>query len=121
VRTLEPFKADATLSQRLQEVQQLLTRLRSDYPDLITPFLKFIRTVEDQGALDVKTKKLIEVALAVALKCEWCIAHHTKTALDAGASEAEVIEACGAAILMAGAPAMMATQLVLNAIDELKQ
>jgi AhpD family alkylhydroperoxidase len=111
---------DATLSQRLHEVQQILTRLRKDYPDLISPFLQFMRTVESKGALDVKTKKLIEVALAVALKCEWCIAQHTKTALNAGATEEEIVEACGAAILMAGAPAMMATQRVLTAIDELK-
>jgi AhpD family alkylhydroperoxidase len=47
------------------------------------------------------------VALAVALKCEWCIANHIKYALDAGVSRDELMEACALAITMAGAPALM--------------
>jgi AhpD family alkylhydroperoxidase len=106
---------------RLNEVQGIIQRLRKDYPDLVGPFLMYIRKVEEKGAIEIKTKKLIAVSLAVALKCEWCIAYHTKTALDAGASVDELVEACAVAILMAGAPAMMATKLVLDAIQDFTQ
>jgi len=42
-------------------------------------------------------------------------------ALNHGATPDELFEACMVATLMAGAPAIMNTQLVLQAIDELKK
>ncbi len=70
------------MKEKLLEVDAHIKRLMHDYPDLVGPFLGFIRGVEQEGALDVKTKKLIAVSLAVAQQCEWCIAMHTKLVLD---------------------------------------
>ena len=72
--------------EKLNEVNALVERLGKEYPNLAGPFMVFLRRVEEKGALDTKTKELISVALAVALHCEWCIAFHTKKALDAGAT-----------------------------------
>ena len=72
--------------EKLNEVYALVERLGKEYPNLAGPFMVFLRRVEEKGALDTKTKELISVALAVALHREWCIAFHTKNALDAGAT-----------------------------------
>jgi len=102
----------------LKEVHDIVGKMGEEYPKLAGPFMVFLRRVEEQGVLDTKTKELISVALSVACKCKWCIAFHTKNALDAGATKDEIIEACYVAILMAGGPAFMYTRLVLDAIEE---
>ena len=35
---------------RLKEVQEIIQKLRKDYPDLVGPFLMCIRKVEEKGA-----------------------------------------------------------------------
>ena len=102
----------------LDEVHQLVEKMGEMYPRLAGPFMVFLRRVEEKGVLDTKTKELISVALSVAAKCKWCIAFHTKNALDAGATKDEIMEACYVAILMTGGPAFMYTQFVLKAIEE---
>ena len=102
----------------LNQVHELVAKMGEMYPRLAGPFMVFLRRVEEKGALDTKTKELISVALSVACKCKWCIAFHTKNALDAGATKDEIIEACYVAILMTGGPAFMYTQFVLRAIEE---
>jgi len=102
----------------LKEVETWVERMGKEYPKLAGPFMVFLRRVEEKGALDTKTKELISVALSVACQCKWCIAFHTKNALDSGATKDELIEACLVATLMAGGPSFMYTQLVMKAIDE---
>ena len=102
----------------LKEVESLVETMGKTYPKLAGPFMVFLRRVEEKGALDTKTKELISVALSVALKCKWCIAFHTKGALDAGATKDELIEACYVATLMAGGPAFMYSRLVMNGVEE---
>jgi AhpD family alkylhydroperoxidase len=57
------------------------------------------------GALDVRIKELIALAIAVTRECDGCIASHAEGAARAGATEAEVAEALGVAVLMNGGPA----------------
>jgi AhpD family alkylhydroperoxidase len=57
------------------------------------------------GALDTKTKELIALAIAVVEKCDGCIASHARGAAKQGATEAEVAETIGVAVLMTGGPA----------------
>ena len=54
------------------------------------------------GVLDTKTKELIALAIAVTRECDGCIASHAHGAASAGATEQEVAEMIGVAILMNG-------------------
>jgi AhpD family alkylhydroperoxidase len=91
----------------LKDVGKSLAELRRHYPRQMEPFSSFLKTVEEKGALDTKTKELISIALGIATRCKWCIAFHVKNALEAGATKDEIMEACFVAVLMAGAPALM--------------
>lgn len=56
------------------------------------------------GDLDRKAKELIALGIAVALRCDGCIASHAKGAAREKATEAEVAETIGVAIAMSGGP-----------------
>ena len=56
------------------------------------------------GRLDKKTKELVAVACTYLTRCPYCIAGHTRAALEAGATKEEVAEVIQiAAALNAGA------------------
>jgi AhpD family alkylhydroperoxidase len=48
---------------------------------------------DPSNSLDIKTKSLIGLAVAAQIPCEYCIWFETKSAKDAGATDAEVSEA----------------------------
>jgi AhpD family alkylhydroperoxidase len=89
----------------------------------VDAFMNFFKEAEKPGALSAKEKALIAVAIAVSERCSYCIAIHTKNALDAGATREEILEAAKVAGLMGGGPALAYITLVLEALDafEIKQ
>lgn len=70
------------------------------------------------GALSTKEKEFIVLGIALATHCEPCILVHLEKALVAGASKAEILEACGVAIAMGGGPTMAYVPLVLKYLEE---
>lgn len=92
--------------------------LREFNPSAMNGFLKYVHSTNKDGALSAKFKQIILISVAIAKRCEWCIVYHTKKALELGATREELMEACLVTSLMDGGPAMMHSQVVLNAIDE---
>ena len=72
---------------------QLSRKRRGLAPDTAAAFAAFSEQVFADGALPARTKQLIAVAVAHVTQCPYCIRGHTKGALRAGASEAEIMEA----------------------------
>ncbi|MBN1502158.1 carboxymuconolactone decarboxylase family protein [Candidatus Woesearchaeota archaeon] len=107
-----------SMNETLNEVQASISTLSKEYPNQIKAFMGFMGEMEKEGALSVKTKELISVALSVVAHCKWCIAFHVKNALTAGATKDEVMEACFVATLMNGGPSLMYTQYVVKALEE---
>ena len=97
-----------------------LGKLGKEIPGVMSGFGKFSAEVLKDGALTTKTKELISVALAVGLTCEYCIRFHVPKAVEAGATRAEILEAAGVSMLMAGGPAATyAAVVLLEVLDEL--
>ena len=69
-------------------------------------------------ALDVKTKELIALAIAVATRCDDCVAFHTKAAVEQGATRDEVLETLGMAIYMGAGPSAMYASHALGAFTQ---
>ena len=89
-----------TYTKKLEEIKDLVARLQKESPKQMEAFNKFMFAVEKPDALDTKQKGLINVGLAVAAQCEWCIALHVKEALGAGATKEEIIDAALQAVLL---------------------
>ena len=106
------------MKEKLQEIKKLIGTLQKDAPEEISAFLNFLQKAEKDSSISAKNKELINVALAVAAQCEWCIAFHTQNALKLGATKEELIEAGMQAVVMHGGPALMYMIPLLKAIEE---
>ena len=71
--------------------------------------------------LTVKVKELIAVGIAVQAGCGFCIAHHVEACLKAGATDEEIAETCGVAVLMGGGPALMYSGKAMEMVEELQK
>jgi len=69
-------------------------------------------------ALDGKTKELIALGIAVAIRCDDCIGFHVKAALEQGASREEVTETLGMAIYMGAGPSVMYAGHAIDAFEQ---
>ena len=79
-------------------------------PEVMKAFWAFDKAAVAEGAIPVKYKELIAVAVAVTTQCPYCIEIHTGNAQKAGATETELTEAAMvAASLRAGGAVTHAT------------
>jgi AhpD family alkylhydroperoxidase len=84
-------------------------------PEVMKAFWAFDKAAVANGAIPVKYKELIAVAVALTTQCPYCIDIHSNNARKAGASEAEIAEAAMvAASLRAGAAVTHATHALLG-------
>src|SRR5262249_19787414 len=82
-------------------------------PELMKAFWTFDKAAVAAGAIPVKYKELIAVAVALTTQCPYCIEIHSNNARKAGATEAELTEAAiVAAALRAGAAVTHATHML---------
>jgi|SRR5437879_5378064 len=90
-----------------------LTRLKKMddlAPQVMKAFWAFDKAALAEGAIPVKYKELIAVAVALTTQCPYCIDIHNGNARKAGATDAEMVEAAMiAAALRAGAAVTHAT------------
>lgn len=114
----EEEKVMGTYTEKLEEIKALVARLQKESPKQTAAFNQFMMSVEKPGAVDGKTKELINLALGIAAQCEWCIALHVKGALTNGATREEIMDAAMQAVLMHGGPALMYLIPVEKALDE---
>jgi len=78
--------------------------LRHQIPDVYQGFADLHRSALQDGALSTRVKELMALAISIVDECDGCIASHARGAARQGATEQEVAEAIGLAILMSGGP-----------------
>lgn len=88
----------------LQDLAPLGRELRSLIPQVYEGFAALHSAAFAEGSLDRRTKELLALGIAIAVRCDGCIASHARGAAVNGASEAEVAETIGVAISMSGGP-----------------
>jgi AhpD family alkylhydroperoxidase len=89
----------------LTELSPLHRELRREIPEVYAGFGQLHSAAFTDGALDIRTKELIALAIGVVEGCDGCIASHAESAARAGATCKEAAEAIGVAFLMHGGPA----------------
>ena len=91
-----------------------LEKLNRLAPEAMKAFWEFDRLSVAEGAIPVKYKELMAVAVAHATQCPYCIDIHSNGARKAGVTEAELAEAAVVAIsLRAGAAVTHSTHALL--------
>jgi AhpD family alkylhydroperoxidase len=109
----------------MKDYAEIATQYHSGYADLAevipsttSAFGRLVMSATEGDALSVKAKELISFAIAITVRCDGCLAHHSQAVLKAGATRQEVVEMIGVAILMGGGPSSVYGVEALQAFDE---
>ena len=105
-------------AERIAEIDAYAIELRKLIPETVAAFGGLSKAAQTAGSLDKTTKELLALAIAVATRCEGCIAYHARGARRTGATRQDVAEALGVAIQMGGGPAMNYAADALRAFDQ---
>jgi len=92
--------------------------LRAGAPEVMKGFSALAQAALKADALDTRTKELIALAIAVATRCDGCIAFHAEAAMKQGATRAEVLETMGMAVYMGAGPSVMYAAQAVEAFDQ---
>jgi AhpD family alkylhydroperoxidase len=101
-----------------KELTAQLRTLRDGATEVMKAFAGIAQAALAPKTLDAKTKELIALGIAVAVRCDDCIAFHVKAAFEQGASEQEVTETLGMAIYMGAGPSVMYASHALEAFGQ---
>jgi|SRR5690625_116562 len=104
-----------------QNVSQQLATLRKNQPQVLDAFGKLVQSTAADGELDKKTKEMIALGIAIAIRCDDCIAFHVKALVELGMSRAELEEVVGTAVYMGGGPSLMYSTHALQAFDDFSE
>lgn len=92
-----------------------LKTIEASAPDAIKAFWAFDKAAMAAGAVPVKYKELMALAVAFTTQCPYCIEIHAKKAREAGGSDQEIAEVVAvAAALRAGAAITHGTHAFAN-------
>ena len=101
-----------------KELSGSLKNLRAGAPDVMKAFSGLAQAALQPKALDTKTKELVALGIAVAIRCDDCIAFHVKAALERGASREEIADVLSMAIYMGAGPSVMYANHAMEALDQ---
>lgn len=100
------------------ELSGAIRELRGGAPEVMKAFSGMAQAALKANALDTRTKELIALAIAVAIRCDGCVGFHAEAAMKQGASRDEVMEAMGMAVYMGAGPSVMYAAQAVEAFDQ---
>lgn len=104
--------------QMATELSGAIKEVRLGAPEVMKAFSAMAKAATDAGALDAKTKELIALGIAVAVRCDGCVAFHAQAAVRHGAMRDEVMETMGMALYMGAGPSLMYAAQAVEAYDQ---
>lgn len=107
-------------SELLPTIQKAFGALGKSNPKMVKAYMALGEAAAENDVLDVKTRELISIAVAVTTRCDGCIAAHTNSAIKAGASREEVAATLATAISMNAGAAYIYSLRTFEAFDALK-
>ncbi len=99
-------------------ISKQIAHLRREIPDTMKGFSGMAKGACEAGVLDEKSKELIAMGIAIALRCDGCIGFHTKALLRLGATRQEFEEMLAVTIYMGGGPSLMYAAQALDAWEQ---
>jgi AhpD family alkylhydroperoxidase len=105
---------------KYEEVSTQMEKLGAKIPATMNGFVALHKASVSDGTLPSNTKELIALGIAIAVRCEGCIAFHVHDALVNGATPEEILETIGVAICMGGGPALVYGCEAMEALEQFK-
>ena len=97
-------------------------RFRATFPELSAAYDALGEAAHQQGPVDLKTRQLIKLGLSVGARAEGAVRSHAKRAVEAGATQEEVLHVLALAVTSIGfGPAVAAYSWITAALDDRKR
>lgn len=100
-----------------QDLSALMQDIGENIPDVAKGFTQMAKGANKEGALSHKHKELMALAIGISVRCDGCIAFHSKAAAELGATREEIMEMLGVCMYMGGGPAFTYAAQALEAFD----
>ena len=91
--------------QLLSDLREPTRSLRHAIPEAWAGFQSLHGAAMADGEVPTAMKEAVALAISVVKRCDGCIAYHAKAAARAGATQAQIAEVLGVALLMDGGTA----------------
>ncbi|MDE2410168.1 MAG: carboxymuconolactone decarboxylase family protein [Sphingomonadales bacterium] len=101
-----------------KELSGAIKEVRLGTPEVMKAFSAMAAAATGPGVLDAKTKELIALAIAVAIRCDGCVAFHAQAAVRHGATRDEIMETMGMSLYMGAGPSLMYAAQAVEAYDQ---
>ncbi|MBK7405488.1 MAG: carboxymuconolactone decarboxylase family protein [Phycisphaerales bacterium] len=88
-------------------------------PAIGSAFGGMFQKLMSEGALSVREKEMIAVAIGMALRCDECVYAHVEKAVKFGATREQLIEVAGVVVTMQGGPGYVHVPMLLDTLDAL--
>jgi AhpD family alkylhydroperoxidase len=99
------------------QIKAAVKEISAVSPDIVKAYAGLHHANSQSTHIDKKTRELIALGVAVTLRCDGCINAHTDSAIMAGATKEEIIEALGVAIMVNAGAAMVYSARAVDAFD----
>ena len=80
-------------------------------------FLEMEKKAYQDGNLSKLQKELIAIGISVVLNCESCMEWHIKEAIEAGATDDQIIESIGVGIEMSGGTGTVSARFAMKVLE----
>ena len=94
-----------TLEKKIGKVPKFFKELTTKEPEMFNLVMRFEQHIWDDGKLSKKTKKLIAIAIAAAMRDQHAVRAQLAGAKNIGVTKGEVEEALRVTFLLSGMPA----------------
>ena len=102
-----------------EKMWQLFDITKEQMPDLSEAYYESVKdAVYNEGALTIKTKRLMSLAVAIQAGCKDCMISQTSHAIELGATSEEIFEVCSVAVSMGGTLAWSKALVVADYLNE---
>jgi 4-carboxymuconolactone decarboxylase len=98
-------KSLVSLEKKIGKVPKFFKELTTKEPEMFNMVMRFEQHIWDDGKLSKKTKKIIAIAIAAALRDQHAVRAQIAGAANLGVTKAEVEEALRVTFLLSGMPA----------------
>jgi len=95
-----------------------LELLAEQRPSVARALYKYKNEIFKPGALTVREKELIAVALSCLLRCEACLEFHADMAMEAGATKEDLRETLDVTMYMTGPSTLMWSSAIENVVQD---
>ena len=111
---------NASEHEKIENIRRIRQKAHAYYVERSEVYRKFLdleAAAFRDGALSKREKELIAIGISIVSSCESCLEWHIREALEASATEAQIVEAVGVAMEMGIGPTTVTARFAASVLE----